>query len=264
MAKSQKQIWLSILLVCIFNAIVLFGMLWFFPGWDMPQPNPPTAATPVTDLEQRVNFLEKDIPSQMREIGWKLDQKLYYFGSIALVISVVAAFFGFKTYNDIEKTVRERVDAAVTKALFQLDPTNLEIWLITRNGAVKIKGEKQGETIDFSIQPEMEGVENRLKLTGLLNVRRREKPDKACYRGVTIVPIFNAEMEKEFASFLNRNKKNLESDRAAFIMYTMSHRVKPDTLNLYENLVTANMPPTVASMVLTVGRGLKLEPPSKE
>jgi len=264
MAKSQKQIWLSILVVCIFNALVLFGILWFFPGWDKQLPNPPAAAAPATDLEQRVTFLENDLPYQVREIGWKLDQKLYYFGSIALVISVVAAFFGYKTYNDIEKTVRERVDAAVTKALFQLDPTNLEIWLITRNETVKIKGEKPGETIDFDIQPEMEGVEKRLKLTGLLNIRSREEPDKVCYRGVTIVPIFNEEMEKEFVSFLKRNKKNLESDRAAFILYTMSHRVKPDTLSLYENLVTANMPPTVASMVLTVGRGLKLEPPSKE
>lgn len=63
-----------------------------------------------------------------------------------------------------------------------------------------------------------------------------------------------AKLEAQFRSVMKKNK--FDPARTAFIIYTTG-KISGETLNCYENLVTANMPPTVANnMVLVVGRGL--------
>ena len=110
----------------------------------------------------------------------------------------------------------------------------------------------------------MEKVQKRLKLSGLQNVQICEDIDKKNYRGVTIVPIFNEGMEKQFIGFVERNKSLLDKEQAAFVLYTLTHQVTKVSLAAYPNLATANMPATAASMILTVGRGLKNTKPEKK
>jgi len=120
--------------------------------------------------------------------------------------------------------------------------------------------------IDSDVEGEMQKVRQRIELSGLANIKELEAPDQKCYQGVTIIPVFDKGMEAEFREFLGRNS-SLNPQRAAFILYTRDYRVsQKDTLDKYANLVAANMPPTAASMILTVGRGLQNEKfaPKKE
>lgn len=266
----RKGIWFTLgLLAGLFiSVLILVGAIF---GWQATlaasNPGPsdlPPAQTPadlqsqVDDLTRRVDKLENDQFFTLREIERKMDEKLYILGGIALTISAIATFFGWRTYKDLDKTIDQEIHRALDQAIYQLDPTNLRIWVISREEEQPLVNKRTGqveETLQLNV--EMEKVAERLNLSGLPNVGMREEPDKNSYRGVTIVPIFNPTMEKDFVDFLDRNKSFLHKERAAFVLYTLTYFVDKSTLAAYPNLAAANMPPTAASMVLVVGRGLK-------
>ena len=214
------------------------------------QPLTQPASTPADlgKLTTRVQNLENDQNYNLKAFEWKLDQKLLIFGWVALFISFVAGFLGLKTYNDLDKVVREKVNTAIDTALYQLDPTNLSIFV--------------PEQDDPKDKKEMEKVWDRLDMTGLENLNWYRGLEsgrvKRLFNGVGIVLIQNANDEEKFVNFLKRHKKQLDPKQAAFILYvTGAYRITEDTFKEYENLVTANMPVTVANMVLVVGRGLR-------
>lgn len=237
---------------------LLFGTIIF---WEKVYPLPYRVTQPVTqpssspadlgELTARVENLENDQDFNLKALEWKIDQKLLIISWVALFISSVAGFIGVKTYNDLDKVVKEKVNTAFEKELYQLDPTNLPIHLV--------------------INPEMadktEAIWNRLKLTGLNNIQKLDHLDKTTRRGVTIILIGDKQQEAAFAKFLRTHKmfngkettqRYLNPEKAAFIAYTLPSKwLADETLAEYENLATANLPATVASMVLVVGRGLK-------
>ncbi|RPH59582.1 MAG: hypothetical protein EHM81_07925 [Chloroflexi bacterium] len=258
---------------------VLFGLLvvsiLFFAGiflYDIVYvnhaPYPTTPPAPVTDVDIRVQTLESNLDYLQRDLVFRLDQKLYYFGGIALIISGIAVFFGWKTFKDLDTLIREKVQNSLDKALYQLDPLNLRVWLISYDRPVELKGDfildekgnptREKEIIPGNVKEEMEKVNKRVILTGF-KPRRLKTLGKNNYDGVTIVPVFDVQMEQDFRDFINDNQEHLNPQYAAFILYTRDHMVsQTKTLDLYANLATANMLPSVASMILTVGRGLTI------
>jgi hypothetical protein len=248
-ATTDLKLGIVIGLIIAALALVLAIFLWqimLIPA--MPVSAPAAGSQTQTDvqaqvdqLSSRVGKLEKDQAFNLRDIAWRMDQKLLILSGIALAISAVATFLGVNTYKDLDEKIRAKVDSTLLKELYQLDPTFLVIRLREGRG--------------------LEKVRERLKLFGLQNLSGyggfSDGHAKALLQGVTVVPIESAEDEKEFREFLKAYEGQLDPTRAAFILYAPGYSVSKETLGAYPNLVTANMPATVASMVLVVGRGLK-------
>jgi hypothetical protein len=259
--------------------LIFFWGRFYSPPYISTQPKPPPAA-PTTStpddlgkITARVEALETDNAYNLKVFEWKLDQKLLILGWVALAISLAGGALGIKTFNDLEKVINEEVRRALDKALYRLDPTNLSIWIVSYEQKIDFRGDaildEEGrtrigdnrqpmfETIHSDVSDEMKKAQERIQLTGLLNTKFLRQPDQNCYDGVTVLPIFDREMEEEFRNFLERNQANLDPERAAFVLYTKDHHVSQTlTLAKYVNLATANMLPTITSMILTVGRGL--------
>lgn len=272
--------------LCIAVLLLLFSL--FISNWISPVPyqnsrdntTPSTSPADLGELTTRVQNLENDLIYNFKNFEWRLDQKILYLGWIALVISVVAGSLGIKTFNDIQRIVDEEVRRSLDKALYHLDPTNLKIWVISYDKEITLQGDMvlgdDGkpqldenekpiyEKIRSNVSTEMEEAGSRILLTGLLNLETIPDTDHRCYNGVTIVPVFDKDMEGEFRKFVRRNKDHLDPKRAAFVLYSKDYRIsQTKTISLYSNLAIANMVPTVASTILTVGRGLSNITPIK-
>lgn len=249
---------IGILFVFVFLSLLLVAAVFtwgwkYSPGLQIPSTTAQPAATPadIGELTTRVENLETDQAYNLKVFEWKLDQKLLIFGWVALFISFAAGFLGLKTYNDLDQVIKERVNSILEKEIYQLDPTNLPIRLVKHP----------------TMTEQTEAIWKRLQLTGLKNIEKIDHLDKSSKRGVTILLINGKEEEEKFASFLQTHKlvkgksskeRYLDPQKAAFIAYTQPSKWLDDkTLSEYENLATANLAATVASMVLVVGRGLK-------
>jgi hypothetical protein len=238
---------LGLLVGLILASAMLVGVAFFWQAALVPviASSPPAASTQtqadindqINELNSRVSQLESDQAITLRDIAWKMDQKLLILGWTALFISFIAGFLGIKTYGDLDRTIREKVNSTLEKELYQLDPTMLRILIRKVDG--------------------MDKVWRRLELSGLQNLRWFDDYGKLNQRGVTIVPIRNKDDEKEYVKAIKSLKPI--SAKAAFILYApeKGYFVDPKTLDVYENVSTANLPSTVINAVLAVGRGLK-------
>lgn len=241
---------LAIAGICLLVLILYWEKIYPLP-YQTIQPTSPSSTVSTADLDElsrRVTLLEQNQTSNFQIFEWKLDQKLVILGWITLLISLATGVIGIKTYQDLDDIINEKVRKKLDNALYQLDPTNLSIFIPEMNN-----------TID---KQEMKRVWNRLKLSGLENLswyRGLESGHvKQLFEGVTVVLVKNDKDEEKFINFIKRHKKQLNPKRAAFIIYAKGkHQVEPSTFELYDNLATANMPATVASMVLVVARGLR-------
>lgn len=234
--------------VLVLFAVILFWEKLYPLPYQISQPITQPASTPAdnAELTARVENLENDQNFNLKALEWELDQKLIVLGGVAFLISLAAGVVGVKSYNDLDKVVQEKVGREIDKALYQLDPTNLSIFI--------------PELDNPKDKKEMEKVWDRLDLTGLNNLNWYRGFEsgrvKRLFNGVTVVLVQNKEDEGKLTAFLRRHKKQLDPRRAAFILYARGYQVTGETLESYANLVTANMPVTVANMVLVVGRGL--------
>lgn len=223
--------------------VILSVFLW---NWVNPityivPDSPVPASSDLDKLAARLTQLEIEQDYQLKVFEWKQDQKLLVLGWTSLFISFVAAFLGLKTYNDLDRIIKNKVNATLEKELYQLDPTMLSIHLM-RNC-------------------EQEATWKRLELTGLKNLKWHDGLEsgnvKQLFQGITIVPIKTAEQQKTFCKFLFTYENELNPKRCAFILAAPPNALDPRVLSLDFNLVPANTPATVASAVLVVGRGLK-------
>ena len=243
MKEKTLLVSLNILFGLTLVSLLLFGglLLWAV-AFDAPSPSA-ASQPPASDLELRVKALETDLDSLQRDLVFRLDQKLFYFGGLALLISAAVAFFGWKSYKDLDEVIREKVRVTLENELYQLDPSNLTVRLP--------KG-----------HPDSDLIRKRLELCGLHNITEYLELNKNCTRGLTVVPVNNLEEEDRFRGFLKRERPDPEL--AAFVLYTTADprefRVSvPETLNQYERVAAANMPATVITAVLAVSRGLHRE-----
>ena len=250
--NNKTSFWLGAL-VGLFFAAILLGIAILSWQFVVASALPPYASTApqssgnpadLPELTGRVEKLENDLAITLRDVAWKMDQKLLILGWTAIFVSFLAGFLGIKTYNDLDRTIRERVNSTLEKELYQLDPTMLHIWIRKEDG--------------------MEKIRRRLELSGLQNLHWFNDFGKNNKRGVTIVPVNDLEAEKEYVKAIKSLKP--EPTQAAFILYApqKGYFVAPNTLDAYENSAAANMPSTVINAILAVGRGLKIEEPTKK
>lgn len=246
---------LSLLLI---TAVFIWGWK-YSPDFQTVKQNAQPAATPASldELTTRVENLENDQAYNFKVFEWKLDQKLLIFGWVALFISFAAGSLGLKTLNDLDKVIKEKVNASLEKALYQLDPTYLPIHIY--KGRVR-RNLNKGEIHRSAARTGLPGVEQRLTLTGLLNLGEIKYLDKVTQTGITVIPIDDEADEREFINFVESGKVKLDPEEAGFILYSPqgkeTYHIK-DAQYAFPNTVIATMPATVASMVLVVGRGLK-------
>ena len=195
--------------------------------------------SPSSPLELRVESLEKSLESLQRDLVFQLNQKLYYFGGIAFVISALTAFFGWRTFKDLDKLIQEKIRTTLENELYQLDPANLTIRLP-------------------KFHDDSEDIEKRLKISGLKKLKSYAELNKFCTHGLTVVPIESKEAEEDFLSFLQNEMPN--PNNAAYVLYAANrYHVETETLKEYPRLATANMPSTVITAVLAISRGLHRE-----
>jgi hypothetical protein len=243
-------------------AVLVLAFAAFFWGWkyapvyqSLPQDVTP-ASTPADlgELTARVENLESVQDQNLKAFQWQLDQKLFILGSIAVFISFLAGFLGYKTYDGLDKVIKEKVNASLEKALYQLDPTYLPIHIY--RGRVR-RDLKEAETPRTAARDGLPDVIRRLELTGLLNVGKINYLDKVTQRGITVIPIDDEADEEEFIKFTQDGKVRLDPEEAGFILYAPFGYTIKKAQTAFENTTIANIPATVASMVLVVGRGLK-------
>jgi hypothetical protein len=246
---------LSLLLIA---AVFVWGII-YSPEFQTAQATVQPAAAPadIGELTTRVENLENDQAYNLKVFEWKLDQKLLIFGWVALFISFAAGFLGLRTYNDLDKVIKERVNSALEKALYQLDPTNLPIHIY--QGRIR-RDTKKDEEPYSAARKGLPDVEKRLELTGLLNVGRINYLSNVSQTGITVIPIDDIEDEKDFIKTIKDEKIKFDPEEAGFILYAPqgkdAYHIKSAQYE-FPNTVIATMPATVASMVLVVGRGLK-------
>lgn len=204
---------------------------------EMGSPRPAVSGTPqLDDLEQRIVALEQTLDTRLRAIAWSMDVKLYYITGAALFISSLAAFFGWKTYQDLDGVIREKIRVTLENELYQLDPANLTVRL--------------PET-----HPDRGKIESRLRAAGLKNLKTYTELSDRCKVGLTIVPVENEEQEKDFVAFLEREQPKV--DHAAFVLYVPTgYRLSQGAINQHDRAATANMPSTVVTAILAISRGL--------
>jgi len=205
------------------------------PVYQSTAPQPSANPADLPELTNRVDKMENDLAFTLRDVSWKMDQKLLVFTGMAALISGIAAYLGYKNFKDLDETIKGKISSTLEKELYQLDPTNIPIHLQSGQG--------------------MESIHRRLQLSGLKNLSFYERLDKHCLDGITIIAMPDVDAQKKFRDFIE--VYNPDSETAAYILYAPPNSVSKETLDCYENLVTANFPATVVSMVLVVGRGLK-------
>lgn len=262
----KNGLWFTLgLLVGLFiSALILMGAIF---GWQAtraasflePSDLPPAQApadfqSQVDDLTRRVDKLENDQFFTLREIERGINEKLLILGSVALFISFLAGFLGYKTYNDLDRVIKEKVNSSLEKALYQLDPTYLPIHIYKGRARRNLK---EGETPRTAARDSLPDVVRRLELTGLLNVEGIKYLGSESQVGITVIPIDDEADEDEFIRFVQDGKVKLDPQEAGFILYAQRGYDVKKAQTAFENTTIANMPVTVASMVLVVGRGLK-------
>jgi hypothetical protein len=243
--NTRSGFLVGILTGLILASAILVGLIIFWRTVPVPvvvASAPGSSPSPQTDikvqvdgLSQRIDRVENDQAFALRDAAWKMDQKLFYLGGWAFLIAALAAFFGYRTYKDLDGAIREKANGIIQKELYQLDPTNIPIHLQSGQG--------------------MEPIHRRLQLSGLKNISFYDRLDKHCLNGIIIFAVADEQARQRFREFIETYSP--DPFKAAYILYGPQGSVDRETLESYENLVTANFPATVASMVLVVGRGLK-------
>lgn len=237
----------------VLMSFTVFAWKWLYP---IPYPAPPkinsTTALPATleELSQRVQALENDQAYNLRNFEWQIDQKILVLGSIALTVTVITGFLGIKTYNDLDKVIKEKIRTTLENQLYQLDPVNLTVRIPKHH-------------------PDNEKIQKRLAAAGLKNIKEYTELSNNCKVGLTIVPIESTEQEEPYISFLENEAPS--SDEAAFVLYSSKdpreYRIPSDVINKHVRAATANMPSTVVTAILAISRGLhkdKAIPSEKE
>lgn len=215
----------------------------------------------IVTLEKQISGLEKEQNKTVDDTVDKVDQRIFVIGVVGLALSLL----GFSSIISIHNEIRTKLSSIIDQQLYQLDPTMLPIYI------------QCGE--DSKEQAHMEKVHRRLELSGLKNLKRYDDlSNKKQKRGVVIALVNSLEREGNFWSHFQGQKP--EPTQVAFIIYAPDgYRVddknhqreledkfgkNSPTLDCYENLSLANTPTTVASAVLAVARGLRMNAPDEK
>ncbi len=201
-----------------------------------------TQQVQIETLQRQVEYLHKDNELLAKDYQIQMDNKLFWLGTVALGISFLAAVLGWKSYNDIGKMVRERIEHSFDLEILGFDPKSLQ---------VRLKSNKE-LIIELARAKEM------LELYGIQPAIWNAKLNKACTQGITVIPIETDEDEQNFVDFLENYDQSISPTRTAFVLYALKgYRIKSQTVLEHQCVTLANLPVTAANAVLIVGRGLR-------
>ena len=191
--------------------------------------------------EFRISELEYQQSRKLDELTFEITKQVYYVSGVAAVIVLATAFFGLRTYKDIDQMVKDKVKSTIDKEykkqIEEADLKLLPIW---------VKETKA-----------LEPVMQRLELYDLKNLRYFTFYSQSLLQGITIVPIENEADEIGFQKFIETYQKDLSPQKVAFILYTGKYRVSEKTVGAFPNLTLANMPATVGMAVINIGKTLR-------
>lgn len=199
-----------------------------------------TQQAQISDLSKQVeNVNKRSEDLQIKEVEGRLNDKLNTILSVVAVITFVVAFFGIRSYSEIDKVVKEKVAVAVDKEILGFDPQRLPVRLPANRG--------------------LEKVQRMLLLSRIGNLEWYTKLGPSCFQGITIHYVESQDEEPQLREFIEANKDKLDPSQAAFVVYSVPGvRITKETIDSFENITLANMPVTVANAVLIVARGLRL------
>lgn len=204
-------------------------------------PNPTVVALQNIVATQQVDIqaLQRDLKYEVRDMRW-------WFLAAGVIVSIVV-FFGYQTYKSIDDQIKLKIRRTISKYLYQLDLSNLEVYVSKRLS----EGDYKSHNLN--------GI---LKAQGIEIKWFDAKPTRKSLQGITILPIEDAEDENAFLTHIENNKQQLNPQKAGFILYASTgYRLKPDTLNIYPTVVIANTAWNLASILTVMGR--TLTPPPK-
>ena len=237
-----------------------------------PQPTPQVVATvlpppDVAELQRTLAERSIELKALRSEFEtYKKEQALELRNVLALItmwsataafVAGIFAFYGLRTRKEIKDTqaqIKQQIQVdleqaekdfrtALDKKLYNLDPASHPI-------RVRIG------------HPALDMLVERVRLTTSgFKVDDCTKIGDECKNGITIVPINDADDERQFMEAIQAT--SFDSKRAAFILYTPAYRIQPQTMKAYGNLAIANMPTTLVSAILAVARGLEPDKPSE-
>jgi hypothetical protein len=202
----------------------------------------------VATQQAQINHLNDQLTDEQRDRTY-YDRDLQWRWGISAALGtaflVMLTWVGLRSIQDLQKNWERRSQTVLDKAVYRLDLGNLPIHL-----------------------PEGENLEN---IHRLLQLRKFEKISfyrsfDEFDRGVWIISLKDKD-DKQRAFLLDKftdflNAQNPSPANTGFILYAPSGiKVPPEIMDCHDNLVTANYPATVVSMIFVVGRGIEIVPP---
>jgi preprotein translocase subunit SecE len=211
----------------------------------------------ITSLQNELKNFKAEVALELRDVRWQMEQQRAIAIIVSSIVGFILAFYGLRTrkeIKDVQTQIKQQIQidleqaekgfrAALDKKLYNLDPASHPIRVRVGHPALDMLVERV-----------------RLTTSGF-KVDDCTKIGDECKNGITIVPINDADDERQFMEAIQAT--SFDSKRAAFILYTPAYRIQPQTMKSYGNLAIANMPTTLVSAILAVARGLEPDKPQE-
>ncbi len=154
-----------------------------------PSATPTIAPNPtVVALQNIVATQQVDIQDLQRNLQYEVRDMRWWF-LVAGVIATILGALGYQTYKSIDEQIKGKIRRIITKYLYQLDLTNLDVYISSRLSEGEYK---------------KHNLEEILKSQGIEVKWFDQKPTRQALQGVTILPIENAEDENAFLKYIEK------------------------------------------------------------
>jgi len=202
----------------------------------------------IEQHQRDLAFETRDREYDMRDIRWKWGIA----STVVAAIFSILSWFGMKSSKDLQDVWKRKAQQMMDDATFKLDPSNLPIYLPSGEGLEGLHDTLQKRRFGkVSFYGNLIDEFNKGNCQGVIVISLKDKKEK--------------EQEKILSDFQSFIEQQLpDSSKTGFIIFAPGDiRVPPKVTGSYDNLVTANFPATVVSMVFAVGRGLDIVPNNK-
>ncbi len=253
-SKAQAILIISILLFggVVFSSVLNPVSAQYAQAASTPTPNTlPTLQSIIATQQIQIEELQRDLTFETKNREFNVRDLYWTWGIAVAVASAVVgilSWIGKKNLNDLQADWDRKSQQMLDKAVYKLDPGNLPIYLPAGQG--------------------FEGLHNTLQKRKFGKIgfyNNLDEFNKSNSQGVIVISLASKN-ESEQTAILNEFKTLIEQQlpdgsKTGFIIYAPGDiRVPSYITGCYDNLVTANFPATVISMVFAVGRGLDIVP----
>jgi len=212
----------------------------------------PTLQSVIATQQIQIEQLQRELAFETRNREYDVRDTRWIWGIAVAIVTAAISFLswiGKKSLKDLQDTWDQKSQQLLDEAIFRLDPSNLPIYLPSGEG--------------------LEGLHDTLQKRRFGKVRFYSslinELNKDNCQGVIVISLKDKD-ESDQSKILSDLTKFIETQlpdgsKTGFIIFAPGDiRVPPKITGGYDNLVTANFPATVVSMVFAVGRGLDIVP----